>query len=111
MLYKNHFRLITFFLIIILPGLSANAQSTEVRGKILNESNLPMPGVSVYSKGTPWLGTISDSNGEYIITAELNSTLVYSFIGYQTAEQLVTSSQIDLTMEVESIGLEEVVAI
>jgi len=111
MLNKIKLLKILFVLIMILPVFALYAQTTEVTGKVLDENNLPIAGVNVYTKGTTGQGTISDINGEYRIETELNSTLVYSFIGYKIYEVQVTSSQIDIRLEIESIGIDEVIAI
>ena len=111
MLNKTHFQQVVLILIMILPGISSIAQTMMVSGKILDENQQAMSGVSVYTKGTTGQGTISDVNGNYTIRSEMNATLAYSFVGYTTQELLVTSTQMDIKMAVESIGLEEVVAI
>ena len=102
---------IIIVLILMLPGLSLFAQTTKISGKILDENNLPLVGVNVYPKGATDQGTISNLDGEYAIEIELNSTLVFSYIGYKILELEATSPTINVSLEVESVGLEEVVAI
>jgi len=100
-----------FLLTMVLSGFTLYAQTTNVTGKVFDENNLPLAGVNVYEKGTTGQGTISDINGDFSIGTELNSTLVFSFIGYKMVEIPVTSSKINITLEVESIGIDEVIAI
>ena len=102
---------IIIILILMLPGLSLYAQTTKISGKILDENNLPLAGVNVYPIGATDQGTISNVDGEYTIESELNSTLVFSYIGYKILELEATSPTINVSLEVESVGLEEVVAI
>ncbi len=56
-----------------------------ITGKVTDESDLPMQGVSVTIKGTA-TGVTTDAEGNYSITAPDNSTLVFSFVGYQEQE-------------------------
>ena len=111
MLKTNQLRSIIIVLILMLPGIVLHAQTTEVSGRTLDENNLPLMGVNVYPKGATDRGTISNANGEYTIMLELNSTVVFSYIGYKIMELEATSQIINVTLEVESVGLEEVVAI
>lgn len=90
----------------------AFAQDRTVSGKILDESGQPLPGVSVLVKGTS-NGTVSDGEGAYTIGGiNDNSTLVFSFIGYEGQEISVGSrSTVDLNMTASVTSLNEVVVI
>jgi TonB-linked SusC/RagA family outer membrane protein len=87
-------------------------QQKSVSGKVTDTSGLPMPGVSVAVKGTT-TGTITDSNGNYSFTNLAdNAILVYSFVGMKTQEKAVGGkSQINITLEEEAIGVDEVVVV
>jgi TonB-linked SusC/RagA family outer membrane protein len=92
--------------------VSAQAQRT-ITGTVVNAAdNEPIPGISVVEKGTR-NGTITDVSGNYSIQVGENSqTLVFSFIGMKTVEKDITGqSQVNVAMEEDAIGLEEVVAI
>ncbi|MQY79656.1 MAG: SusC/RagA family TonB-linked outer membrane protein [Bacteroidetes bacterium] len=55
---------------------------------------------------------MTDANGKYTLSVAPNATLVFSFIGYRSQEVPVAGKNvINITMTVEAIGLEEVVAI
>ncbi len=83
-----------------------------VSGQVVDEKKEPIPGVSIYVKGET-NGTITDIDGNYTINnVPNNAVLVFSFIGMKTQEVSVASRmQINVVLENESIGLEEVVAI
>lgn len=71
----------------------------------------PMDGVSVNVKGTK-VGALTDSSGHYVINVPANATLVFSFVGYASAEQPVKGrSTIDVTLNAASSNLDEVVVI
>ncbi|MCQ6959330.1 TonB-dependent receptor [Mucilaginibacter sp. JC4] len=68
-------------------GLSKEAvKAIKVQGKVLDDTNLPLPGVSVKLKGTN-LGTVTDVNGNFVLDLpNADGTLVFSFIGFTTKE-------------------------
>lgn len=86
-------------------------QQSGVTGKVTDAGKQAMPGVTILVKGTS-VGTVTDVNGNYNIDAAPNATLVFSFIGMKTQEISVNNqSTINIQMEVDAIGIEEVVAI
>jgi len=87
-------------------------QQKSVSGKVTDETGQPLPGVTVVVKGTTQ-GTVTNSDGNYSITnIPENATLVFSFVGMRTQEVVVgNQTAISITMEVDAIGIEEVVAI
>lgn len=89
-----------------------NQQQRTVSGKVTDAYGQPLPGVTVVVKGTTQ-GMITNADGEYSLTnIPEDATLVFSFVGMRTQEVVVGSqTTIDITMEEEAIGLEEVVAI
>ncbi len=100
--------------IILAPSfLSDNAQQQNaVTGKVTDELGEPIPGANVYVKGTT-KGTITNVDGIYTISSlPDDAILVYSFIGYRTQEVVVgDQSTINVSLQQETIGLDEVVAI
>jgi len=87
-------------------------QQKSISGKVSDGSGQPLPGVTVVVKGTTQ-GTVTDTNGNYILTnIPAKATLVFSFVGMKTQEVAVLGKQeINVVLEEETIGLEEVVAI
>ena len=58
----------------------------SISGQILDETGVPMPGVSVTIKGSK-KGMVSDINGKFTIQVPDQGTiLVFSFIGYKKKE-------------------------
>jgi TonB-linked SusC/RagA family outer membrane protein len=87
-------------------------QNTGVKGKIVDKSGLPLPGVSVKLKNTN-IGTVSDVSGNYIINAvDNNAILVFSYLGFETQEIAVNNrTDINITLLEDLKALQEVVVI
>ena len=87
-------------------------QLIEIKGKVTSAvDGLPLPGVNILEKGTN-NGTITNMDGEYTLKADDNAILVVSFMGYLTQEILVGGqSVINVTLEEDTKGIEEVVVI
>ncbi len=92
-----------------VPG---SQQPRKITGKVVDSSGVPLPGVSVVIKETT-KGVITDSFGNYTITGVAQgSTLAFSFVGMRTQEITVSNQvTINVKLEEETIGLEEVVAV
>lgn len=92
--------------------INAEQQDKSVTGVVRDVSGLPVPGVTVMVKGTT-VGTVTDSKGQYNLTiADGAKTLAFSFVGMKPQEITIgKQSKIDLVMEEEAIGLDEVVAV
>ena len=88
-----------------------HAQNVSITGKVVDkEDNQPIPGVSVVVKNTT-IGTVTDVDGVYNLSVPENTvSLLFSFVGMKSQEVEIKGQKvIDLTMESESIGMDEVV--
>lgn len=81
-----------------------------VKGKVLDETGNPLPGVNVLEKGTT-NGVVADENGAFILHVnDSSSTLVISFIGYELREVVVgNKTTIEIQLTPERKQLDEVV--
>ncbi|HZL10668.1 MAG TPA: TonB-dependent receptor [Prolixibacteraceae bacterium] len=106
------YRMIDRNIVITRIDSNTNQDNTKVTGKVTDSSGNPLPGVSVVLKGTT-NGTITDTNGNYSISnIPLNATLQFSFVGMKMQQVSVGNKTIlNVTLEDETIGIEEVVAI
>ena len=87
-------------------------QQKSVSGKVTDSSGLPLPGVTVVFRGTTQ-GTITDSEGKYsLINIPADAILVFSFVGMKSqAINVSERTLLNVVLEEETIGLDEVVAI
>ena len=95
--FKNLLFVALFFVTATVLG------QTKITGKVVDNTNQPLPGASVVVKGTT-NGTSTDFDGKFSLKAKANSgTVVVSFIGFKSKEVAFSSSKANLG----SIQLEE----
>ena len=101
-------------IILSNKNLSSSELNTQqiITGKVTTEQGEALTGVTVVVKGTT-NGSITDFNGNYLLSeVPSDATLVFSFIGMRSKEiQIDGKTSINIVLEEETIGLEEVVAI
>lgn len=89
-------------------AISAFAQK-QVTGTVVDTQGLPMPGVSVIVAGTN-VGTVTDVDGKYNLIIRGGDALQFSFFGMKTLKVAIADqTQINVTLEDDTIGLDEVV--
>jgi len=100
--------------VILLPKLEQDfkaLQGVKVTGQVTDKNGVTLPGVNVVIKGKD-IGTITDINGNFSISVEEGELLVFSFVGFSPQEVKVNAEvAINIILEEETIGLNEVVAI
>lgn len=99
--------------LLALGAASLGAQQTlTVKGVVLDELELPLPGASVQVEGTS-TGTISDLDGNFELLVPTGKKIVVSFIGYQTQEIAITpgAAPLRIILKEDAEALEEVVVI
>lgn len=97
---------------ILLLGCASATNAQElltVSGKVVAfEDDAPLPGVNVMVKGTSQ-GTSTNAQGRYSLDVRSTDVLVFSFIGYTTAEVDVgRRTVIDIRLEADVTTLREV---
>lgn len=98
---------------LLLIGFSHPAYAQRVlKGTVVDENNLPLPGVNVSVKGTT-RGTVTDLEGNFSLSVQDESeVLVISFVGYSPVEiPVLNQSQLKVTLKEEVRKLDEVVVI
>ena len=104
------FRKLGLLLVAIFMASSIWAQQS-ISGKVVDTDGQPLPGVTVLLQGTT-TGTATNIDGDYTISVPADGVLQFSFVGMLTVvEQVNGRSTINITMEPDAIGIEEVVAV
>lgn len=96
-------------LVLISSGLAAQI---TVTGTVFDEAGESLPGVNIILKGQD-KGTITDFDGKFSLPVpNVNSVLVFSYLGYQTVEMKVDRSKpMSVVMKEETKALNEVMVI
>lgn len=104
-------RYLLVFCLLTCSVVGAMAQTLSVKGKVRDDQQQGLPGVSVVVKGTT-TGTVTDAQGNYALNVPRNATLVFSFIGYTSQEFPVNNrNTIDVAMATDNKMLNEVVVV
>lgn len=95
-----------------MSSLNAFAQKMQMTGKVSDDLNEPLIGVSVVVKGTT-VGTITDIDGNFSIEVpNKKSVLVFSFMGLRTQEIPVGNNTfLNVKMKEDSQMIDEVVVV
>lgn len=97
-------------LLLLMGSASVYAQKT-ITGKVISSENEPLIAVNVQVKNSS-VGTVSDLDGSFQISASPNDTLVFSYIGFTTQEiQVGNQTVINVTLSSDANVLDEVVVI
>lgn len=85
-------------------------QGHTVKGKIVDENGEPMIGVTVRVNGGK-AATVTDLDGNFSLNARPGDMLEISYVGYKTANVRAKSSAMNIQMEADVTGLDDVVVI
>ena len=93
-------RFLTICVLLFAFAVQAGAQNKQqpaitVNGLVVDSNDMPFVGATVYIKDEPGTGNITNSEGRFTLKAKLYNTLVVSFVGYETVEQILTSDDDD----------------
>ena len=103
-------RSLLVLLTLICFSAASYAQKT-VTGTVVDEQGQTLPGVNVMEKGTT-NGTITDIDGKYSLNVGSNSTLEFSYIGYENVEINVSNgTTFNVTLMEDTKQIDEVVVV
>ena len=100
-------------LLIVFTGFSMSLMAQKVvTGKVTDEQQTPLPGVSVQVKGTT-IGTLTDAEGQFRLQIPVDVRILsFSFIGMKPQEiEIGTQTSFSVVMQVDVGMLEEVIVI
>lgn len=100
---------LTMFLTLFFVGIGILTAQTQVRGTIVDETGEAVIGASILIKGTAQ-GTVTDIDGNFLLTAPADGTLVVSYVGYETQEVPV-SDNVRVVLQTDTELLDEVLVV
>lgn len=90
--------------------VQATQQVSQVRGTVVDQSGMPLIGVSILVKGTS-TGTVTDLDGNFVIDVAKGKTLVISYVGYHSENVVVNGSSIRVVLKEDALNLDELVVV
>lgn len=102
-------RLLTLFLLTIMCLPTWAQELMNVSGRVVDDTQEPMIGVSVVEKGTT-NGAVTDLDGVFKLRAHKGATLVISYIGYATQE-VKAGQNLKIVIKEDSKILDDVVVV
>lgn len=111
-LIKSFLRVLCLFLTFMIPATLYAQEALNVAGTVINTSTgEALVGVSIAAKGTT-NATTTGLNGRFSLSGvPAGSLLVISYIGFDTKEVTVSTSQVDIRLEPAENIMEDVVVI
>lgn len=96
---------------ILFASVSVFAQNKQITGTVTSTDGKPVAGATVVVEGTN-IGTSTDMNGKYTISAPSNGLLTFSFIGYVDTSIAVNSKTIvNATLSEDTENIDEVIVV
>ena len=77
-----------------------------MEGIVYDDMNTPLPGVTVYLRDKISVGTTTNTDGEFSIRASRGDMIVFTFVGYERIEYLVTEEKKDLEITFSEVAQE-----
>ncbi|RZM29223.1 MAG: TonB-dependent receptor [Pedobacter sp.] len=109
---RSQYLSLSFAVLLLLTGFTSLAQ-VRITGKVVDETNLPVPGVTVQQANTENRAA-TNGDGVYSITLQTggSQSLVFTYIGYQTMTMpYAGSTTINVSLKPSSSDLNEVVVL
>ncbi|MEO6915551.1 MAG: TonB-dependent receptor [Chitinophagaceae bacterium] len=106
------FQSVSLLFILFISVLSLSAQNTRtIKGRVTNIENNALPLVTVSVKGKT-TGTSTDSSGRFQISAAAGNVLVFSYVGAESKEVIITA-QNTVNVQLNTVGssLQDVVVV
>lgn len=107
-------KILILLVILSVPIVRVDAQEGHtVRGRVIDGDSRPIIGVTVFNKEFSTNGVSTGTDGKFVISVpEGTRTLIFSFIGYETAEvevDLLSGEEMTVTMNEESHAIDRVI--
>lgn len=91
--------------------LAAQNSGTTYKGTVVDDSDMPLPGVTVAIKGMKGVGTTTNAEGEFLINVPADKhTLVFTYIGMKQQEvRVADGKRVTVRLQPDEVALKETV--
>ena len=98
--------------LFVLIGSTLFAQNLQVSGTVRDRAGEAVTGAAVQLKGSTTVYAVTDNIGAYRISVPSNGTLVFSCLGFETAEVPVAGRAVlNVTLETDTQMLDETIVV
>ncbi|MCQ2235988.1 MAG: carboxypeptidase-like regulatory domain-containing protein, partial [Bacteroidales bacterium] len=100
----------SLFILMAFTSLASWAQTSNIKGTVVDTYGDPLIGASVSIKGTT-TGTVTNVDGNFELPGEPGTTIMVSCLGMESQEIVYDGQQLNVTMQEYDLALNEVVVI
>ena len=94
-----------FIFFFLFFSNAINSQDQIVTGTITDNNNNPLPGVNVVVDAETYSGAVTDFDGNFVVKADAEATLIISYVGFITQEVKVNGNKnLNIKMEEDLFG-------
>jgi len=108
--YNINGKLVLIQKAIVTVKATSELEKIRVKGKIVDENGVPMPGVSILETATK-NATVSNFDGEFELSVTEGKTIEVSYLGYKTKTVGVQKNFMTIQLEPNTSELTEVVVV
>ena len=103
---------IVLIFILLYNTIFIYGQSEIITGTITDNQGIPLPGVNIIEDAQTYNGAVTDFDGNFIIKASSDATIIISYVGFITQEiSLNGQTNLSIIMEEDLFGLDEVTVV
>jgi TonB-linked SusC/RagA family outer membrane protein len=110
----KHKYLLSWILILVsMVGSVYGQENFQIGGTVTDDTNQPVPGVTVFLRDKIGVGTTTDNDGKFTIKASRGDMVIFKYIGFKDVEYLATDAKNDLKIQFKEKAeeLEEVMVV
>ena len=110
---KNKYLLPWILLLVSLVGSVYGQENLQISGIVIDETDQPINGATVFLRDKIGVGTSTDKDGKFTIKFSRGDMVIFKYIGYKDIEYLATDSKNDLKIQFREKAdeLEEVLVV
>src|SRR5437588_4648417 len=79
-------RILLTLIVLLTASLGATWAQSVINGRVLDEKGIGLPGAGISVKASPSIGTVTDIDGNFRLSAPSNATLEVQAIGYASQQ-------------------------
>ena len=109
---SKYFTRYFLFSVLFCYSFFLYSQTEIITGTIIDNQGVPLPGVNILEDAKTYNGAVTDFDGNFIIKASADATLIISYVGFITQEIALSGQKnLSITMEEDLFGLDEVTVV